>query len=190
MRTPHTSLATALVAVSLAVSLTGCSADAEPEVRIADPSPSASAGVPPMEAPTLPADVEGTGPRAAEAFVRHYVDLINYSFDTLDTGPLRDVAHRLCLSCDGGADFVDRVRKKGGTLEGGHYSDLRLSADQLAGPPGYDTRVRARMRSSVQQVDGTGTNWDGSVPGGPVVMIFDVVNERGTWMMLDWWTSS
>ncbi len=61
----------------------------------ASPPPSASSSSAPTESaspsgpPTLPAAAKGTTPAAAKAFVRYYVDLINYGLETLDSEPLR-----------------------------------------------------------------------------------------------------
>ena len=69
-----------VAATALLLSLTACSEDA-PKASPAPTSPTTSAS---PSAPALPLAAQGKGPKAAEAFVRHYVDLINYGLRTLD----------------------------------------------------------------------------------------------------------
>ncbi len=73
-------LVAAAVAALLLPTLGGCAGDEAPE---ASPATSASSTSTSAAVPTLPAAATGTGPKAAEAFVRHYVDLINHA--TRDT---------------------------------------------------------------------------------------------------------
>jgi hypothetical protein len=62
----------------------------------ASPSPAATP-------PTLPAAAEGTSPRAAKAFVRHWVATMNYATATGDTAPLLELSSESCASCESAA---------------------------------------------------------------------------------------
>ncbi len=80
--------------VALAVGLAGCSDDPAPS---GSPQPTASSSATPSASvPTLPEAAKGDGPKAAEAFVRHYVDLINYGLATLDSRPLAEASTEEC----------------------------------------------------------------------------------------------
>ena len=98
-----------------AVSVAGCTSDAAP-VPAPRPSlstpltsgsptgPSASPTPTPRETPTetpppMPAAAKGDGRAAAKAFVRYYIDLINYAGRTGDVRRLKARSGTDCLSC-------------------------------------------------------------------------------------------
>ncbi len=63
------------VLIPLAFVLAGCGADNPKPSPPASTSPSASPSASvSASAPTMPAEAKGTGPEAAKAFVRHYLD--------------------------------------------------------------------------------------------------------------------
>jgi hypothetical protein len=103
-----------------AVVLAGCQGSAEPpplEESAASETPSPSES-PVTSAPTLPAEAEGTSPEAAEAFVRHYVELVNYAMATGDTAPLAEQSHETCNTCTAIQNRVNEVYTAGGQLDG------------------------------------------------------------------------
>jgi hypothetical protein len=116
--------AAATAVVLLVGGLAGCSDDQAPEGSPA-PSTSATASATPS-APTLPAEARGTDAKAAEAFVRHYVDLINHATETLDTAPLKAASARGCKGCASIAALYDRVRTDGGEVRGGTWTIRKL----------------------------------------------------------------
>ena len=74
----------------LTASLVGCTSNAEPST-LPTPTLSASPSASPSPSatpPTMPAEAEGTSPRAAKAFVRYWVDALNYATTTGDTAPV------------------------------------------------------------------------------------------------------
>jgi hypothetical protein len=102
-----------------AVLLAGCTSNAEPRPL---PEPTASAAVsaspsPAATPPTLPAAAEGTSPRAAKAFARHYFDVVNYAARTGDTKDLRSLAAPGCVSCEAIASNIERIYNAGGHIE-------------------------------------------------------------------------
>ncbi|WP_457207847.1 DUF6318 family protein [Nocardioides sp. P5_C9_2] len=116
------SLAAACV---LPLLLAGCSED-EPTPQIPDPTASPSAvetDTGPVE-PTLPPEAEGDGKEAAEAFVGHYFDYINYAQTTGDVEGLLALGLASCNACRGGVEFISKIYKRGGSNEGGDYSVL------------------------------------------------------------------
>lgn len=54
------------------------------------------------EEPSIPAAAQASGRAGAEAFVRYYIDLLNYAANTGDTTALRNVA----TNCGGCADYA------------------------------------------------------------------------------------
>ncbi|WP_420819123.1 DUF6318 family protein [Nocardioides iriomotensis] len=79
------------------------------------PSPTGSSSEAP---PSLPADAGGSSTRAAKAFARHFVDLVNYASATGDVEAINAVASDSCRVCRGMADGIQDVYSKGGHLEG------------------------------------------------------------------------
>ena len=81
-----------LGACACAVALVaGCTSNAEPS-PLPEPSTSASPSASPSATPpTMPPEAEGTSPKAAKAFARHYFDVINYAARSGDTEGLREL---------------------------------------------------------------------------------------------------
>src|SRR4051794_9475062 len=112
-----------VAAVCLALGLLGaCSDNPEPRaVSSGSPTPDSSSdstGGPPPPPP----EAKGTSKQAAVAFVRYYVDLLNYSQSSLSSAPARKYSAAECNSCEAITDSVDRVRRKGGHFEGGQWT--------------------------------------------------------------------
>lgn len=114
---------TAVVLALAGALLAGCSDD--PPAASPPPSPTTSTTATPTTPsgpPSLPAEARGSGPKAAEAFVRHYVDLINYGLETLDAEPLRAVALKACEQCSRLSTAIRTTAKKGGEYSGGAWT--------------------------------------------------------------------
>jgi hypothetical protein len=113
------------VACILPLLVAGCSED-EPIPQVPEPTASTSPAAEetpagPVE-PTLPPEAEGDGVEAAEAFVRHYFDVINYAQASGDTDGLRQLGLASCEACAGGANFVESIYGRGGMNRGGEYT--------------------------------------------------------------------
>ncbi|MGN6574162.1 MAG: DUF6318 family protein [Nocardioides sp.] len=115
-------MSAARVAASVAVALaavSGCTSSAEPT-----PAPTPTLSSSPSESPspsaappTMPAEAEGTSPRAAKAFARHYFDVINYAARTGDTRQLRKLGTSDCVSCEAIARNIEKIYGAGGHIE-------------------------------------------------------------------------
>jgi hypothetical protein len=106
-------------AVMALAALAGCTSNAEPApaptpTLSASPSTSPSPSATP---PAMPAEAEGTSPRAAKAFARHYFDVINYSARTGDTQELRKLGTDDCVSCEAIAHNIEKIYGAGGRIE-------------------------------------------------------------------------
>src|SRR6478609_11779950 len=107
----------ALTALSLipALLVTGCSDD-DPKPKFG-PTPSATPSSTPSSAtsgpttplPTLPPEAQGTGPDAAEAFVKFYWATVNYAQATGDIDALRKLGDNSCKACRGGVGYLEEV---------------------------------------------------------------------------------
>jgi hypothetical protein len=123
LRTRVTGMA---LASALALALIGCSADADPRAAPSattpttpsPTSPSASATTAEPKGPTepsLPPGAKASNRAGAEAFVRYYVELVNFAGRTGDTTELERRSSG-CSSCD---NLVSAFRTT--YAQGGHY---------------------------------------------------------------------
>jgi hypothetical protein len=133
-------------AVTAAV-LAGCGGSDAPE---GSPAPSAATSSAAPSAPPLPAAAEGQGPRAAEAFVRHYVDLINHGLETLDERGLAQASAEGCAACQYFIEALKTTRERQGYYEGGDWKIVELTRY----PHGVEGEhnVRAQVEISAEKV--------------------------------------
>lgn len=121
-----------------AVVLVGCSDEGDSEG--ADPSPvpssstasdsgpaSGSPSAEPTPAPTLPAEAQVDSEAGAEAFARHYVDLMNHAQATGDADALAAAASPDCAVCGGYVQAAEEGYSDGGWIEGGDFVVRELS---------------------------------------------------------------
>lgn len=169
----------ATVVVSVVVSalvLSGCTgeddepdADESPSQSTAptstdptDPTSAATADTP--EAPELPTDATQQTEAGAEAFVRHYIELINYAQSTGDGAPLSDLSAQSCSVCQSFASRSDSLYAEGGRSEGGDFTVNEISPLPL--DYGADSAFYVETDVSPQtlfEADGTESEY----PGGP-----------------------
>ena len=111
------SLASYAAAVTLVLTGTACDDSPAPDpLEQSSGSPSPTATPTPGGPPTLPAEAEGTSKKAAEAFVRYWIDAFNYSVATADARLLSEASTR-CAACDAVIALIERVERRGGTIE-------------------------------------------------------------------------
>jgi uncharacterized protein DUF6318 len=96
----------------------------------------------------MPAEAKGTNSRSAEAFARHYVDLINYAMHSGDTAAIRAMSTKQCQTCEAIAGAIDRVYEKSGHLEGAGWRVL--TAAPAVSTSGKTARVSMQIRISKQ----------------------------------------
>ena len=193
----HTSVRRiAIAALALPLLLAGC-ADDEPVPKTAEPTTPATSVTETVETnepgepiePTLPPEAEGKGRKAAEAFIRHYYDTVNYAQATGDTMGLRALALRSCAACEGGADAIDRVSKQGGTINGGEYT---VTATRAVGRQDFSGAAslyyfRVSVVSATQEVTGT-KDLDGDYGGGRTRLRFQVASSDIGLQVAEWST--
>jgi len=83
-----------------------------PATTSTEPTPDASPKPDPVE-PRLPAAAKANTRAGAEAFVRYYIDLLNYAANTGDTRALRAAAAR-CPGCSDYAALYEKTYEAGG----------------------------------------------------------------------------
>lgn len=134
--------------------LAGCQDNPEPPplestAPSAEPSPTdePSDGAPTVEVPTLPPKAEGTSPAAAKAFVRHWVDVLNYAGPAGDGPAIGRISDPQCGGCMAIRDFIDEVEGSGGEIlgEGWQVNQLRVvTRDSESGQIVIDATVTVR----------------------------------------------
>lgn len=139
---------TVVAVAALGAGVVGCSGEDPPEEYVPTPtSPASSASSDgPTGAPSTPVGTDDPPPevdgppelpvaatrdtrRGAEAFVRHYVDLLNYATQTGDTSALKAASDR-CSGCDNYIEIFDDTYSSGGFLGSAGWDLTRLEAYQ------------------------------------------------------------
>jgi len=120
-----------LSAVLCAGVLVACDDDPEPKVgdpTTAPPSTSSSAPTSPSTtaptttAPVMPGEAGQQTDGGAEAFVRFYVDVFNFSQSTGDTTTLAEISDKACAACQAYVSSIDDVFANGGSVDGGELT--------------------------------------------------------------------
>lgn len=165
----------------------GCTSNPEPP-PLADPPPSSpvSAESPtpsptPPSAPVMPDAAHGTSPKAAKAFVRYWVHLLNFAGSTGDTSTLGDASAPQCTACQGVIHSIDRVYRHGGYYKGNGWSVemLRLEPFQPKLKPVITGAIKIAPQTVVKEAGGTPRTFD----GGKRSMIFRLVRTDGAWLV-------
>ncbi|TWD81524.1 hypothetical protein FB561_2640 [Kribbella amoyensis] len=135
-----------LMTASLAVAgLTACTSSSPEAGRPDTAAPStaassASASTPvtksPGKPPERPAAAQGLSLAAAEAFVRYYSDLMNYSSDSGDVSAMLGASDAGCEACKAYADFVKKSNAANGLLTGDYYEHVTEVSELVRGANG------------------------------------------------------
>jgi hypothetical protein len=145
----------------LSVLVLGACSEDDPKPRLApapsgSDSPKASASPSSVAEPTMPTVASDDSEAGAEAFVRYWIEMVNYAQRTGDTSGFEELNDIRCAGCRGMVDAIDSAYSAGGHIEGG-----TLRAGRLRGLPvdfGAEWAGFARARTSAQTVmhgDGT-----------------------------------
>ena len=165
----------------LGCALSGCGAT---DPAASDPpsvSPSASPTGPTV--PALPSAAREHTKAGAIAFVRHYIDQINYAQATGDAGALRQVGSKSCSSCNKIARFVTRLYSSGGSFRGGHTRVVAvLDALSPAQYGDFVVDIEIEIAPSVVRRDGSKQRAHG---GRNTLSVFPVWTSAG-WKVEQW----
>ncbi|MEV8378601.1 DUF6318 family protein [Kribbella sp. NPDC056861] len=137
--------ATALTLACLcAAALVGCTNDS-PKAGQPNTAPPSSSSTPATSVPTSnpsstmttptappgrPSTADGLGLSAAEDFLKHYIDLLNFTYATGDTHPLLAASDKGCVGCQGTADYLLKTNARNGGLSG-DYTDHLIDVKEL-----------------------------------------------------------
>jgi hypothetical protein len=153
----------AATAVLLGAALSACTDDAAAPKPLsspsssADPSPSGSGSTsvgPTASAtpspPAMPREARGTSDKAAEAFARHYVALINYAMRSGDTSVIKRWAMSSCSTCLALAHSIDDLYRSKGHTKGGGWKIL--GSERSTRKSGDRTYVQFQIRITEQTI--------------------------------------
>ncbi|TCO33223.1 hypothetical protein EV652_103222 [Kribbella steppae] len=84
-------------------------------------TPPTTTSASPSGPPSRPPAADGLTLGAAEAFVRHYIDLMNYASQTGDGAPLLAASEAGCEGCKQYAGFAAKVNGANGGLSGDYF---------------------------------------------------------------------
>jgi len=183
-------LASGLAGLALAALLTGCGSEAAPA-----PTSTPSITTSPTRSPTPTASATPTPPvmpntamqhteAGAKAFALYVVDLVNYSFRSLDPHRLEMLATKYCKNCRGGTNGVRKIAERRGTVAGGLWTVTSLNASKLAvaGNPVAVTFAFDAAAETVTYPDGKSDTYAGGKGRDRLVL----TPTSDGWQIADW----
>ena len=113
---------------SSALSLVGCSDPAPIE-----PNGPATSATPTQVAPTLPEAAKDDSEEGAVAFVKHYIELLNYASDTGDVERLREASDPKCVGCNSYIELYESTYANGGYFKDSGWKNSHQVSDMQEG---------------------------------------------------------
>jgi hypothetical protein len=166
-----------------ALVLVGCQANPAPpplESTSTSPTPSPSP-TPTAAAPTLPADAQGISEAAAKAFVRHWIDVLNYAGQSGDHHAIREVSGSSCTACAAIADFIEQINANGGQIDGDGWAVRDVKVVDLA--PGKSATIDVLTWVNVQHVRSSAESEVQRFPGGRRLKTFWLASRDSNWVV-------
>ncbi|HZX04888.1 DUF6318 family protein, partial [Kribbella sp.] len=111
-------------------SASGQTATTSPSPTLSSTSASTPSTNLPTAPPIRPSAAAGATLAAGEAFIGHYVALLNYSYGTGDASPLMAASDKGCIGCKAVADYVKKINVRNGTLAG-DYNDRLIDVKEI-----------------------------------------------------------
>lgn len=179
-------LAVVAASACLGLGLAGCGGSAKPSTL---PKPSASSSPSPSATPpVLPAAAKEKTKAGAIAFVRHYVDVLNYATFSGETDTARKLDGEHCESCERMLAAIDAIYENGGQVEGGAWKPSPVSQAPQPGGNGWavDTKISYGPQDVVPSKGAEAKHYTG---GGRLVT-FLVEYRSGTWAVSEWTRAS
>jgi len=115
----------AVLALTAAALLAGCSGDPEPVPTALPPLPSASpspSSSPPSASPVpLPTEARAATPRGASEFAKYWFNELNMAYMTRDSTRVSRISAKGCKSCVNFASSVEALKREGHTVKGNAF---------------------------------------------------------------------
>lgn len=158
------------------VCLTACQNDDRPPQPT--PSPSATTTVAPSPSPSIAppaAPIAAPTQKSAEAFVRYFWEVYNYSYSAQDIHTLQSISRPTCIFCQATLKAITDLTAKSQRIVG---SDIRL---ELVAAPPTDPKVGLILSSIISEKPGKTLSSDGST-----IDHTDGVRNMKSEIALDW----
>jgi hypothetical protein len=168
----------------LLTGLAACGGDDSPPEAEPTRTASTPTTTPSPTPPTLPAAAKGRGAASAKAFVRHYIDVLNYATFTGDVSALRHLGAKHCGSCQNVVNGIRSIYVAGGTVKGGAFKVTKM--DALAHPASHGYTVDAFTKFSAQRIYRTSLRkHPDRYKAGSNIFSF-ILARRQRWVVRDW----
>lgn len=156
------------------------------------PTPSASASAaptPPVMPPVMPEAAGAKTKAGAEAFVRHYVDVLNYATFTGETATAHALDGGKCTSCDRMLKSIENIYASDGHVEGGAWTSTPVS--QVPFPDGSGRTVDVKITYGPQSVFADAESEAKRYTGGGRLVSFVLETKKGgRWQIAEWTRAS
>lgn len=121
-------LACALLGMTLAACDDDTDSGTAPPSTAAPTSTSPTSDDPPDDVapPVMPAAAREKTTAGAKAFVKYYIDVLNYGFTHNSSEGVRELATRECDVCERFADSIDKNLRRGGGQTGGQWTPTKI----------------------------------------------------------------
>ncbi|HET7414974.1 MAG TPA: DUF6318 family protein [Arthrobacter sp.] len=182
--------ASAVMAITIGL-VSACSANPEPaplpqsstpvETTTGTPRPAGDPTPSPDGPPTLPAAARGTSARAAEAFVRFWIESLNYAATTGETSGLRRSSTASCAACGAIARFIERTYQRSGHIEGDGWEPgtFKVVSGGTSGDLVVEVVVEVRPQVVIASPEAGPTRY----PGGRRLKTFWLSRTHRAWLV-------
>jgi hypothetical protein len=173
-----------LAGLACAASLAGCDSNPSPAPLPSESPPSASpsaTGTPSPTPPAMPDAAKGTGEKSAKAFVRYYIDALNFATSTGDTTKVRAASVPACMSCDSMLDKIETVYRDGGYFRGAGWTitDIKYQPLQPRSRPILSVGVQLAEQEMLERQGGQVERFE----GGPNRLTLKLVMSEVNWQV-------
>lgn len=127
--------------------------------------------------PTLPAEAEKATRVGVKAFVSFYWTVVNYSQQTGDVRPLKEISDPSCGGCNGGIEYISKVYRRGGRIIGGDFALTRAVPGRT---PSGAWHVAANVHVGRSRTAGAG-DLDQVSRAGELEFLFGLRHLDGAW---------
>jgi hypothetical protein len=131
----------------------------------------------------MPSEAKGTGAKAAKAFVRYWVEALNYAGVSGHVEVLAANSAPSCVSCNGVIQSIRKVHRHGGHYEGDGWSvdTIKYQPLQPGDRPVLTVGVDIAPQVLVAHKGATAKKFD----GGPRSMTFRLERAGERWLVLE-----
>jgi hypothetical protein len=171
-----------LGAVVLLLVLAGCGGDPKADPTTTPSTPATSPASTTPSPPVMPEAAKANTKAGAVAFVRYYVELINYAQRTGVIDELAKIEDAACASCTKVRETLTDIYGSGGHIQGGDWTAKVQSAAPR--PDLHAWSVFADVRYGPQVVSRSGEKTP--LKGGQSPMTFVVRQMKTGWTVLRW----